>query len=104
MVAPLAAAKVGAALSPAPAATSLSAATRLVLLLVARPDRSLAPPEICWRSRSYHSAATTSESVLAPLEKLVGGPLIGWRATVPLGISVPRPTSRSAGLSIPITQ
>ena len=57
-----------------------------------------------WSSRLNHSAAATSAIVFVPLVKLVSAPLIGSRATVPLACIVPRPTSRSAGLSTPWMQ
>jgi hypothetical protein len=50
----------------------------------------------------YHSAAAISATDLVPLVKLVFVPLIGSRAIAPPASSVPRPTSRSAGLSTPI--
>jgi hypothetical protein len=51
-----------------------------------------------------HSAAAISATDLVPVEKLVLPPLIGSRWITPLASKVPRPTSRSVGLSTPIAE
>jgi hypothetical protein len=63
----------------------------------------IASPPSC-SIRANHSAGATSAIFFAPVEKLVRPPAIACRATFPSACIVPRPTSRSCGLSRPWMQ
>lgn len=80
-------------------ASSLTAAPRLLWSRVASVVVSIAPA-LALRN---HSAPATSDTVFTPVVKLVSVPEIASRTIDPSAAIVPRPTSVSAGLSIPAT-